>query len=170
MRLDEIEKNINIAESDYRTVKEKLNYVNLRMGYQVIDGDNPMKIITVNPTKLITKSTYYYKLGHMNNRVKERATSITRSRLVNLVNEHDRLKDHRIDVREMLNRAKGDNKFQACARFKILQIEIGQRIASLEETIYHLTIDGKYHIDEMEFTKADEDQLNEKIRLFTNLT
>jgi len=167
MILDDIEKNINIAESDYRTTKEKLNYVNLRMGYQTI---NEGQLITKNPTKLITKSTYYYKLGHMNNRVKQRATSITRSRLANLVNEHDRLKDHRIDIREMLNKAKAAEKFQACARFKILQIELGQRIASLEETIYHLTTDGKYHINEMEFTKADEDQLNEKIRLFANIT
>lgn len=169
MILDDIEKNINIAESDYRTTKEKLNYVNLRMGYQVINPGSK-QLLVKNPTKLITKSTYYYKLAHMNNRVKERATSITRSRLVNLVNEHDRLKDHRIDVREMLNKAKAAEKFQACARFKILQIEIGQRIASLEETIYHLTTDGKYHINEMEFSKIEEDQLNEKIRLFSNLT
>jgi len=167
MRLDDIEKNIVIAERDYRTVKEKLNYVNLRLGYQVIkEGE----LFTMNPTKLITKSSYYYKLNIMNTKVKERATSITRGRLANLVNEHDRLQDDRIDIREMLNKAKGDSKFQACARFKILQIELGQRIASLEETIYHLTTDGKYHINEMEFTKIDEDQLNEKIRLFANLT
>lgn len=169
MKLDDIERNIIVAERDYRTTQEKLNYVNLRMGYQVIQKGT-QTLITKNPTKLITKSSYYYKLNIMNTKVKERATSITRGRLANLVNEHDRLQDDRIDVRELLNRAKGESKFQACARFKILQIELGQRIASLEETIYYLTTDGKYHINEMEFSKADEDQLNEKIRLFANLT
>ncbi len=168
MRLDDIEKNIVVAERDYRTTQEKLDYVNLRMGYQYVnEGSN--QIIIKNPTKLITKSSYYYKLTIMNSKVKERATSITRGRLANLVNEHDRLHDDRIDVREMLNKAKSESKFQACARFKILQIELGQRIASLEETIYHLTTDGKYHINELEFTQAEEDQLNEKIRLFTNI-
>lgn len=167
MKLDDVERNIIIAERDYRSTKEKLDYVNLRMGYQVL---NDGKLVTRNPTKLITKSSYYYKLNIMNTKVKERATSITRGRLANLVNEHDRLLDDRIDVRELLNRAKGESKFQACARFKILQIELGQRIASLEETIYYLTTDGKYHINEMEFSKADEDQLNEKIRLFANIT
>jgi len=169
MKLDDVEKNIVIAERDYRSTKEKLNYVNLRMGYQYINKGSS-EIHTRNPTKLITKSSYYYKLNIMNTKVKERATTITRGRLTNLVNEHDRLQDDRIDIREMLNKAKADSKFQACARFKILQIEIGQRIASLEETIYYLTTDGKYHINEMEFTKADEDQLNEKIRLFANIT
>jgi len=168
MKLDEIEKNIVIAERDYRTTQEKLDYVNFRMNYQTISSTD--KITVTNPTKLITKSSYYYKLNIMNTKVKERATTITRGRLANLVNEHDRLRDDRIDVREMLNKAKLESKFQACARFKILQIELGQRIASLEETIYHLTTDGKYHIDQMEFTKTEEDQLNEKIRLFTNLT
>jgi len=169
MKLDDIERNIVIAERDYRTTQEKLNYVNLRMGYQVINKGSK-QLLVKNPTKLITKSSYYYKLNIMNTKVKERATTITRGRLANLVNEHDRLIDDRIDIREMLNKAKADNKFQACARFKILQIELGQRIASLEETIYHLTTDGKYHINEMEFSKDDEDQLNEKIRLFANLT
>ena len=169
MKLDDIEKNIVIAERDYRTTQEKLDYVNFRMGYQVVNNDST-KLLTKNPTKLITKSSYYYRLNLMNAKVKERATSITRGRLANLVNEHDRLLDDRVDIRELLNKAKAESKFQACARFKILQIELGQRIASLEETIYHLTTDGKYHINEMEFTKTDEDQLNEKIRLFTNLT
>lgn len=168
MKLDEIEKNIVIAERDYRTTLEKLDYVNFRMGYHTMNSEE--KITVTNPTKLITKSSYYYKLNIMNTKVKERATSITRGRLANLVNEHDRLLDDRIDIRELLNKAKSKSKFQACARFKILQIELGQRIASLEETIYHLTTDGKYHINEMEFSKSDEDQLNEKIRLFTNIT
>ncbi len=35
MRLDEIEENINIAEGDYRTVKDKLNYVNLRTNRKI---------------------------------------------------------------------------------------------------------------------------------------
>lgn len=169
MKLDDIEKNIIVAERDYRTTQEKLDYVNLQIGYQFINKDSK-KIEIRNPTKLITKSSYYYKLTIMNTKVKERATSITRGRLGNLVNEHDRLLDDRIDIREMLNKAKAESRWQACARFKILQIELGQRIASLEETIYHLTTDGKYHIDEMEFTKVDEDKLNEKIRLFTNIT
>ena len=169
MKLDDIEKNIVIAERDYRTTQEKLDYVNFRMGYHIMDNES-QKFLVTNPTKLITKSSYYYKLNIMNSKVKERATSITRGRLANLVNEHDRLLDDRVDIRELLNKAKSESKFQACARFKILQIELGQRLASLEETIYHLTTDGKYHINEMEFSKSDEDQLNEKIRLFTNIT
>ena len=106
----------------------------------------------------------------MEKKVKERAKTISRGRLTKLVNEHDTLLQDRIEVKEMMDKAIADSKWMAAGRFKIIQLQIGQRLASLSESIYYLTSDPKYHIEQVVIEKEQEEELNDKIRLFANST
>jgi len=158
MRLNDLEKNILKAERDYRSIDDKLNYVNLRMKYSIINSEKQVQI--VHPKSLIKKDTYYRKVGELENKSKVRANNILKSMLPELVNEHDTLLEDRIELREMLERAKADQKHMAGARLKMLQIEMGQRIFAVKQNIATL----------MERPQVESgDHIEQQIRLLTTL-
>lgn len=159
MRLNDVEKFILIAERDYRSIQDKLNYVNLRMHYsRIIEGGEI--VVNVNCQKLlIKKNVYYRKVGELETKAKVRAHAITRSLLPDLVNEHDTLKEDRKDIREMIVEAKAADNHMAAARLKRDQIDLGQRIFAVKENITRLMEKG--NIDN------EGELIGEQIRLFT---
>lgn len=161
MRLNELEKFILIAERDYRSIEDKLNYVNLRMHYCRIK-ENKEIVVNVGCQKLIIKkNTYYRKVGELETKAKSRAHAITKSLLPDLVNEHDTLIEDRKDIREMIVDAKKSDKHMAAARLKRDQIDLGQRIFAVKQNIAILM--EKPDIDN------EGESLGEQIRLLAEI-
>lgn len=92
---------------------------------------------------------------------KVRANYILRTMLPALVNEHDTLLQDRIELREMLQKAKDDKKHMAGVRLKITQIELGQRIFAVKQNIATLM--------ERPSIGDEGETVESQIRLFTRL-
>lgn len=122
--LSDIEKLIIIAERDYVTTLEKINYVNEKLKKSNL--------------KTIQKSQYYKIRGELSNKTNQRASSIASNLLYNLVNEHDTLIEDRKHYREMLDSAIKDSKWNAALNIKKEQIDLGQRISSISESIHYI--------------------------------
>lgn len=172
MGLSELEKTIIVAERDYTNIYDKLNHVNTRLGHKkkINPTDKNLSILPGHEKQVIRQWKYYETLRILNSKTKVRAKDISRNRLSTLINEHDGLIADRPEIRNALTRAKADGKWGAVARLINLQAETGQRIASLDESIYYLTIDPTHISQELEKDMEYEERLNEKIRLFTNIT
>lgn len=161
MKLNELEKVILIAERDYRSINDKLNYVNLRLKFIRFEKGNPEPIINYKcKKKLIKSAKYYRKLGELETKSKIRAQNIIKTLLPELVNEHDMLIEDRKELHEMQGDAKRADKHMAATRLKLAQIDTGRRIFAIKQNIATLMERG--HLEE-------EDTLGEQIRLLTHL-
>jgi len=162
MRLNELEKTILIAERDYRSINDKLTYVNIKLKYIRFEKDNPEPIINYGcKKKLIKSATYYRKLGELESKSKIRAQNIIKTLLPELVNEHDMLIEDRKELHEMMTDAKRAEKHMAATRLKLAQIDTGRRIFAVKQNIATLMERG--HLE------TEEDTLGEQIRLLTTL-
>lgn len=162
MRLSELEKLILIAERDYRTLDDKLKFVNLRMKYiRFAQGETEPIINHGCKKKLILKDVYYGRLGGLESKSKVRAQHIIRNLLPELINEHDMLIEDRKELHEMQADAKRADKHLAATRLKLAQIETGRRIFAIKQNIAILMERG--HLD------TEEATLGEQIRLLTVL-
>lgn len=174
MELDELEKCINSAEILCNTTQEKLDFVNRKMGYAGQRLDSTGKVITemyLEQKKNEIKDWKYYEvLRIMNKKTKERAQNISKKRFTDLINEHAFLKTSRSEIYKLSQNAAADKKWYASKGLWNLQMEAGQRIASLGETIYNLTVDPSHLTYQLEQDLEYEEKLNEQIRLFAGLT
>jgi len=174
MELDELENCINSADILCNTIQEKLDYVNRKMGYAGQKLDSNKKVITeMYPERKkdeIKHWKYFEVRRMMRSKKRERAQTVTKDRFQNLLNELSFLKNTRSDLYKLSQNATADKKWSAAKQSWDLQIETGQRIASLEESIYNLTVDPAYHTYQLEQDAEYEEKLNEKLRLFANIT
>jgi len=161
MKLNYIEECILVAEKDYRTTEDKINYVNLRLKRvkYVKDG----KTVTVqrnklNPEKPISKSYYYKLLGGMVTKTRERGMQISKLYLTDLINEHDTLIQDRKEMREIIQKAEQLEKMQTVVMAKREQIDLGRRIMAVKELINTLMEDPDLE---------DEAQVERQIQLLT---
>ncbi len=162
MRLNELEKTILIAERDYRSITDKLNYVNLKLKYIKFEKGSLEPIIISNFKKnLVKKDLYYRKLGELQTKAKIRAQHIIRNLLPDLVNEHDMLVEDRKELHDMMGDAKRADKHMVAARLKLAQIELGKRIFTVKQNIATLMERG--HLE------TEEDTIGEQVRLLTLL-
>lgn len=160
MGFSELYKNIILAERDYTYLDEKLIFVNLRLRYIKIDPDT--KEITTNKgckKRLIKKNTYYREIGKYRTKARTNGYLLSKTLLSELINEHENLLADRIELREMKDKAKKDNKLMIATRLKIAQIELGRRIFAVKNNIAVL----------MERPRIGEEINEESIRLLTNL-
>lgn len=162
MKLSYMEQCILVAEKDYRTTEDKVNYVNARLKrVKITKGRNGETIVErnkLNKEKPISTSQYYLKLGGMEKKTRERGQYISKMYLTDLINEHDTLIQDRIEMREIIAKAENLGKIQTAVVAKREQIDIGRRIMALKELI-------KVHMEEPDL--EDEDQLERKIQLLT---
>jgi len=174
MELDALENCINSAEILCNTTQEKLDYVNRKMGYAGQQKDKVKGVITViypeREKDAIKDWKYYEVLRMMNKKTKERSHTISKKRFTNLINEHAFLKTSRPEIFKLCNNATADKKWSQAKHLWDLQFETGQRIASLEETIYNLTVDPAHISFQLEQDEEYQEKLNEQIRLFAKLT
>jgi len=149
-----------VAEKDYRTIDEKINYVNARLKRVTLTKQGPETIVTRNSKmpKPVSKSTYYRKVGEMQKKVRERGQLISKNYLFDLINEHDTLVSDRKELREIMAQAKELEKMQIVVVAKREQIDIGRRILAVKELI-------KTVMEEPDL--EDEDQIERKIQLLT---
>ncbi len=162
MRLSELERNILVAEKDYRTLEDKLNHVNLKMRFiKMKQGTRETQINPGCKNKLIKSSTYYRKLGELNKKTKNRAMYISKNLLPDLVNEHDTLIEDRKEVRDMMASALVAEKHMAAARLKILNIDLGRRIFAVKNQIAILM--------ERPTAELTDEEHGEAIRLLTDI-
>ena len=158
-----MEQCILVAEKDYRTTEDKVNYVNARLKRVKLtkgtDGQTIVEPNKLSKEKPISISLYYKKLGELVTKTRDRAQQISKMYLTDLVNEHDTLTQDRIELREMIVKAENLEKIQTAVVAKKEQIDIGRRIFALKEVI-------KVYIEEPDL--EDEEQLERKIQLLTN--
>jgi len=162
MKLNYIEECILVAEKDYRTTEDKVNYVNLRLKRVKYVKDNK-GIVTVqrnklNPEKPISISYYYKLLGGMVKKTNERGYKISKMYLTDLINEHDTLIQDRKEMREIIQKAQELEKMQTVVMAKREQIDLGRRIMSVKELIKTL-------MEEPDL--EDEEQVERQIQLLT---
>lgn len=162
MKLNYIEECILVAEKDYRTKEDKVNYVNQRLKrIKIKRGQNGETIVErnkINPEKPISISYYYRKLGEMITKTRERAQFISKMYLTDLVNEHDTLLSDRKELRELMQKAKDDGKIQTAVVAKRDQVDIGRRIFAVKELI-------KTTMEEPDL--EDEEQVERQIQLLS---
>jgi len=162
MKLNYIEECILVAEKDYRTTDDKINYVNLRLKRIKIkrgqDGETIVEKNKINPEKPISVSLYYKKLGEMTKKTRERGQQISKMYLTDLINEHDTLIQDRKEMREIIQKAQELEKIQTVVMAKREQIDLGRRILSVKELI-------KVHMEEPDL--EDEEQIERQIQLLT---
>jgi len=162
MELSYVDKCILVAEKDYRTTNDKLNYVNQMLKRIVIEEGKTEVIIKRNPKssqKPLSRTNYYRRLEQLRIRAKERAHLISKNYLFELVNEHDTLLSDRKELREIIDQAKGLDKLQSVIIAKREHVDIGRRILSIKETI-------KSYIEEPDL--EDEEQIERQIQLLTS--
>lgn len=173
MELDKIEKCITSAEILYGPLDQKLNYVNVKLGFvrQARDG-NKVKTETIPgcESQLIKHWRYYEILRRMDSKTIERAQTISKKRFTGLINEHSFLKNIRPEINKLAIKAEDDQKWSQAKKIWDLQIQIGQRIAALADIIYYTTVDPGHITYRLEQSEEQEENLNEQIRLFTELT
>lgn len=157
-----MEQCILVAEKDYRTTEDKVNYVNVRLKRVKItrtsDGQTKVERNKLVKEKPISTSQYYKKLGEMEKKTRERGQHISKMYLTDLINEHDTLIQDRIEMREIIAKAENLEKIQTAVVAKREQIDIGRRILAVKELI-------KVHMEEPDL--EDEEQLERKIQLLT---
>lgn len=160
MRLNYLEECILVAEKDYRTFDEKLNYVNARLKRVTLRKEGPETIVTRIPKMPtpISPSTFYRKLGELKTKTRMRGQSISKNYLFDLINEHDTLLSDRKELREIMQQAKQLDKMQTVLLAKREQIDIGRRILAVKELI-------KTMMEEPDL--ENEDQIERKIQLLT---
>jgi len=162
MELNYIEQCILVAQKDFRTHEDRLNYVNAQLKSHLITVENNQTIIKPNLNyqgKLISMSTYYRKLGEMRKKTRERGQYISKTYLTDLINEHDTLIQDRIEMREIIQHARELEKIQTVVIAKRDQIDLGRRILAVKELI-------KIHMEEPDL--EDEDQIERQIQLLTS--
>jgi len=90
MKLNYMEECILVAEKDYRTTEDKVNYVNARLKrIKITRGENGESIVKRNPNnnhRPISTSLYYMKLGGMVKKTRERGQQIAKTYLTDLIN------------------------------------------------------------------------------------
>jgi len=162
MKLNYIEECILVAEKDYRTTEDKVNYVNARLKrIKIKRGQNGETIVErnkVNPEKPISTSYYYKKLGEMVTKTRDRGYQISKMYLTDLINEHDTLLSDRKEMREIIQKAQELEKMQTVVMAKREQIDLGRRIMSVKELIKTL-------MEEPDL--EDEEQVERQIQLLT---
>lgn len=161
MKLNYIEECILVAEKDYRTTDEKVNYVNLRLKRSIIVlEDKKPKVVRnkLNKEKPISTSYYYKLLGGMVTKTNDRGYQISKMYLTDLINEHDTLIQDRKEMREIIQKAQELEKMQTVVMAKREQIDLGRRIMSVKELI-------KVHMEEPDL--EDEEQVERQIQLLT---
>jgi len=162
MKLNYIEECILVAEKDYRTTEDKVNYVNARLKrIKIKRGQNGETIVErnkINPEKPISISYYYKKLGEMVTKTRERGYQISKMYLTDLINEHDTLLSDRKEMREIIQKAQELEKMQTVVMAKREQIDLGRRIMAVKELIS--TLLEKPDLE-------DEDQIERQIQLLT---
>jgi len=160
MRLNYLEECILVAEKDYRTLDEKINYVNARLHRVTLRREGPETIVTRIPKtpSPISTSTYYRKLGGLNTKTRERGQEISKNYLFDLINEHDTLISDRKEFREIMQQAKQLEKMQTVVMAKREQVDLGRRILAVKELI-------KTVMEEPDI--ENEEQIERKIQLFT---
>jgi len=162
MKLNYLEECILVAEKDYQTTEDKVNYVNARLKRIKIkkgpNGETKVERNKLNPKKPIAESTYYKKLGEMNTKTRERGQQISKTYLTDLINEHDTLIQDRKEMREIIQKAQEAGKIQSVVIAKRDQIDMGRRILAVKELIKTL-------MEEPDL--EDEDQVERQIQLLT---
>lgn len=161
MKLNYTEQCILVAEKDYRTIEDKLNYVNARLKRVTLIREGNETIVQVNedaPDRPIHKSYYYKKLGEMQKKVRERGQLISKNYMFDLINEHDTLLEDRKELRDIMQKAQQSDKIYSVILAKREQIDLGRRIMSLKELIKTL-------MEEPDL--EDEDQIERQIQLLT---
>jgi len=162
MKLNYIEECILVAEKDYRTTDDKVNYVNARLKrIKITRGKNSETIVErnkLNPEKPISISYYYKKLGEMVKKTRERGQQISKMYLTDIINEHDTLVQDRKEMREIIQKAQELEKIHSVIIAKREQIDIGRRILAVKELIKTL-------MEEPDL--EDEAQVERQIQLLT---
>jgi len=162
MKLNYIEECILVAEKDYRTTHDKVNYVNARLKrIKIKKGPNGETIVErhkLNPKKPISISFYYKLLGGMVKNTNERGYRISKMYLTDLINEHDTLIQDRKEMREIIQKCQELGKMQTVVIAKREQIDLGRRIMSVKELIKTL-------MEEPDL--EDEAQIERQIQLLT---
>jgi len=160
MKLNYLEECVLVAEKDYRTIDEKLNYVNARLHRITLSKQGTETIVTRIPKmpSPISHSTYYRKYGEMKKKTRERGQFISKTYLFDLINEHDTLLSDRKELREIMQQAKQLEKMQTVVVAKREQIDIGRRILAVKELI-------KTVMEEPDL--ENEEQIERKIQLFS---
>jgi len=162
MKLNYMEECILVAEKDYRTTQDKVNYVNARLARIKITHEDNKTIIERDPNskdKPISISLYYKKLAEMTKKTRERGQQISKTYLTDLINEHDTLLQDRKEMREMIQQAQKLEKIQTAVIAKRDQVDIGRRILAIKELI-------KIHMEEPDL--EDADQIERQIQLLTH--
>lgn len=162
MILNEIEQYILVAEKEYRTAEDKVNYVNIRLKrVEVVEDKKGEKIIKQNKLmkKAISQSQYYKLLGGMITKTNERGYQISKMFLTELINEHDTLLQERIDMREFITKAEQAEKYQTAFMAKKEKIDLGRRIMSVKELIV-------VHMETPDL--EDEEHLERQIQLLSS--
>lgn len=161
MKLSYLEECILVAEKDYRSADDKVNYVNARLKRIKIVKENDKVVIKKNPLskhKPISESYYYKKLGEMTKKTRDRGQYISKTYLTDLINEHDTLIADRKEIREIIQKAQDLEKMQTVIIAKREQVDLGRRILAVKELIKTL-------MEEPDL--EDEDQIERQIQLFT---
>jgi len=162
MKLNYIEECILVAEKDYRTTDDKVNYVNARLKrIKIKRGQNGETIVErnkLNPEKPIGKSNYYRSLGEIIKKTRERGYQISKMYLTDIINEHDTLIQDRKEMREIIQKSQELDKMQSVIIAKREQIDIGRRIMAVTELIKNL-------MEEPDL--EDEDQIERQIQLLS---
>jgi len=162
MKLNYIEECILVAEKDYRTTEDKVNYVNARLKrIKIKKGPNGEPVVErnkLNKEKPIAESTYYKKLGELQTKSRERGQFISKMYLTDLINEHDTLIQDRKEMREIIQKAQELEKMQTVVIAKREQIDLGRRIMAVKELIM-------VHMETPDL--EDEAQVERQIQLLT---
>lgn len=163
MILNYMEQCILVAEKDYRTIEDRVNFVNQRLKrIKIKKIDKDTIIIKRNPNsqdKPISKYVYYRKLGELTKKTRERGQQISKSYLTEVINEHDTLIEDRKEMRDLIEKAKSLDKIQTAVIAKRDQIDIGRRILAVKELI-------KVQMEEPDL--EDEEQIERQIQLLTS--
>lgn len=163
MKLNYMEKCILVAEKDYRTTEDKVNYVNARLKrIKIKKGPNGETIVERNegnPKKPISKSYYYKLLGGMIKKTRDLGYHISKMFLTDVIFEKHTLIEDRKDFTEIIQKAQKLDMMQTVVIAKKEQIDMGRRIINLSEIIKTLM-----EIPDLE----DEDQVERQIQLLTS--
>lgn len=162
MNLNYTEKCILVAEKDYISIEDKLNYVNERLKriikHEDEDGENYFAKNPYMKEEPIAQTTYYKRLGEMKKKGRGRGQLISKNYMFDLINEHDTLLEDRKELREFIEKAKDLDKIHTAVMAKREQIDLGRRIMSVKELIK--TLMEKPDLE-------DEDQIERQIQLLT---
>ena len=166
MKLSDVEKCILVADRDFRSTQDKLDYVNTKLHYakpNEKESELQQKVI-LEPfpgckNKIIKRDRFYRLLGNMNKKARERGHEIRKNMLPDLVNECDTLIEDRKDVRDLLGKAILDKKLATAERLKRLQIDLGRRILAIKEQVSN-------YVETPDI--EDADQLERQIQLLTS--